>query len=187
MDTVEFHVAVRYIRTMTTPHLVWLGEHHIPQITEHLMTLSAESLRSRFRTSMSEYSLSRYIARINFEQHVVVGFMDGGVITTLVHVAPYIDGGWELAISVAEGRRGLGLATRMLECIKPIATVRGWRRLSVLYETNNTSVAKLCARAGLAKRGSGTECAGVWEPESLISEDTRTPLARSSPTQVAAT
>lgn len=171
---------------MTTPHVVWLDEHHSPQILEHLTTLSAESLRSRFRTSMSEYSLARYVARINFEQHVVVGFMDDGVITTLVHVAPYIDSGWELAISVAENYRGLGLATHMLECIKPIATAKGWRRLSVLYETNNTAVAKLCARAGLSKRGSGTECAGVWEPAPARPEDNRTPLAQKLPTQAAA-
>jgi GNAT superfamily N-acetyltransferase len=159
---------------MIIPQLIWLDQTHTPQITEHLTSLLVESLRSRFRTTIDNYGISKYVAQINFSEHVVVGFFHNSTIITLVHMAPYVDGGWELAISVAEGYRGLGLAGHILERLKPIAAEKGWRRLSVLYDANNTAVAKLCSRAGLSRRWSGTECEGVWEPDAATPEDTRT-------------
>jgi ribosomal protein S18 acetylase RimI-like enzyme len=117
---------------------------------------------------MSEYNILQYVAKIDFERDAVACFMEGDVITTLVHIAPYIgEGSWELAISVAENCRGLGLATHMLEQIKPLAATRGWKHLSVLYESNNTAVAKLCSRTGLSLRGYGSERSGVWESGAL--------------------
>lgn len=118
-------------------------------IAAHLGGLSEEDLKLRFGQTMTRAALNRYVDSINFNRDIVLGAVQDERVVALCHMAVFHEKGFpvgELGISLDEGQRGKGLASRLLALCFSEAALRKLTKLYIIYLRHNRPMAALCRK-----------------------------------------
>ncbi len=133
-----------------------LFAHERPLFAAHLKRLSTDDRRFRFATtSVTDARIDSYVAGIA-ETDIVLGWLDGEILTGAVHVA--LDGAVaEIGVSVDAEQRGRGIGADLFHRAIRWARNRGAGRLYTLCLTDNLAMTALARKAGMTvHRESGT-------------------------------
>jgi len=110
-------------------------------ILRHLLDLGAFDRRLRFCSALPDTAIAAYVARLDFEHDLVLGYREEGRLIALVHMgALRKEGETELGISVANARRGRGLGIRLTTEAFRLAGERGFTRVHVYYMDENLAM-----------------------------------------------
>ena len=119
------------------------------EIIEHLLSLSAGDRRLRFGTPTSDSAVAHYVEGIAFGQDAVFGVRDeNDALVGMTHVAQAAELA-ELGLSVAEARRGRGLAQAMFRRAALHARNRGIRELYMHCLAENAVMMHVARKAGM--------------------------------------
>jgi ribosomal protein S18 acetylase RimI-like enzyme len=110
-------------------------------IVQHLLELGAFDRRLRFCSALSDGSIIDYVARLDFEHDLVLGYREYGKLVALVHLGALRNAGeTELGISVANRLRGRGLGIRLTSEAFRLAAERGFTRVHVYFMDENLAM-----------------------------------------------
>lgn len=122
-------------------------------IVEHLRTLDTLDRVQRFHTPLDDDGIAAYATRLDMERTLVIGAIDAltGVLVGLVEVhdvADRVGDAPEAAISVAAGRRGEGIARRLLLTATSDAFRRGAPCVTFNFRPDNEALVKTIRAVG---------------------------------------
>jgi ribosomal protein S18 acetylase RimI-like enzyme len=110
-------------------------------ILQHLLELGAFDRRLRFCSALPDSSIAEYVAGLDFERDLVLGYRERDKLVALVHMgALRAAGETELGISVAHARRGRGLGLRLTSEAFRLAGERGFTHVHVYYMDENLAM-----------------------------------------------
>jgi GNAT superfamily N-acetyltransferase len=93
-----------------------------PAVLAHYRALSPADRRTRFGRFMTDEGLQRWVASIDWGGHLLWGVSATEGLLAVLHLAPIGEtGGWDAALSVAEGHRRQGWGRRLLALSQALA------------------------------------------------------------------
>jgi hypothetical protein len=131
---------------MGTEHFARLGTEHRAAVTAHMMALDKTGRELRFGTAMSDGSLAKYVAAIDFGSDIVEGAWDDNLLVGVAHLAVYREDDHrvgELGISVLTEARHRHLGQRILARTLVHARLQGLQHVNVLFLTRNRPMVRL--------------------------------------------
>lgn len=135
-----------------------------PVLLEEFHRLSPASVRARFFSSKKEMSAEevRYLTEVDFVDHVaLVAELPGAGGPRAAGVGRMVRGEApdhaEVALTVAEGQRGLGIGTALLDQLVRLAPAMGVRHLDASVLVENHDMLELYRRTGLPMRTGSEE------------------------------
>ena len=141
----------------TRPTVARLTRRDRARVLQHFVALSAEDRRTRFGSERNAEGLGRYVNRIDFEQHCVLGATATcGELVGIAHV-PIDRGVGELGISVnmRGRRRGIGLALARQALTE--AQRAGAREFRFEYSASNEAMRRIAAALDMKLTRCGSE------------------------------
>jgi GNAT superfamily N-acetyltransferase len=141
-----------------------LAPGHASAYLAHLLRLSKDDRRLRFAHPAHDKAVARAVARIDWETTALFGWVEGGVVRGVAHLAwpdaAWLEGGAEVAVSVETALQRQGVGRRLVD--EAIAEARR-RRLPVVHYVglaeNRALIALMAGFGGTAVRQGG-EIAG---------------------------
>ena len=119
------------------------------QIKNFYLAFSTEDRRKRFCCTISDDAISDYVDRLNFALHLVLGaFGDQAQLIGVAELAPGAKAR-EMAFSVREDLRSQYIGTRLLKRILCHASMRGVRKVFVMFLADNIPMRRMAIRAGM--------------------------------------
>lgn len=150
---------MRRIRILTPSE--WAG------YRAHLLRLDGEARRLRFGFPIDDEGVRAHVAGLNPVRDRVLALVRNGRVVAAAHIAAGIaDGGpegrsAELAFSVDAALRGQGIGRALLDRALLWSRNRGFRRVWVLFLSDNHAMAYLARRARMSITVEGGERVGV--------------------------
>jgi GNAT superfamily N-acetyltransferase len=126
-------------------------------VKEFYLALSADDRRKRFCCLLSDDTISRYVDRLDFMQHTILGAFNENA--QLIGVAELAHGAKEseLAFSVRPDMRCRRIGTRLMERILLHARMSGIRKVIVMFISENMPMRRLAQSVGMVVKTEGNE------------------------------
>lgn len=139
-----------------------LGAWDVGAFTAHLRRLGKDGLRDRFNGTVEEDYVTRYAMKCLRDKSVMVtGYVCGETVLGAAELHLFgRGGGAELAFSVDESVRGLGLGGKLFVRIVRAAVVVGCRFLEVTTHADNRAMSALARKHGTRLAFSHGEATG---------------------------
>ncbi len=116
---------------------------------DHLCRLDPEARRFRFGSTMSDYAVTRYVDGFDGRhRRVIAAFADAVTVIGAVEIAEVNAGEVELAFSVEQRYRRLGIGRTLLNRALITARNRRGRRALLAVQTDNLPMRRLAISAG---------------------------------------
>lgn len=138
-------------------------------IIEHLLRLDKEDAYLRFNMYISLCSIEIYFSKINWDEHVFIGFFDNenqlrGVsqlsITRDMNIA-------SLGISVEKNFQNQGIGFSLLITSVSYAKDIGFSDITIEYATKNYKILSWVKRAGFSIKRRGSEMKSIFSTSSI--------------------
>jgi len=128
-----------------------------------LLALSEQDRYSRFGRLMTDAALRQYVARIEWDESVILGAFDQRAELVGILELANIGSISEIAIAVAPEYRARGVGKALMERALLKAKVRGRDKVVLLCQRNNAPMRRLARSAGLEAAMEDGEISGSLE------------------------
>lgn len=122
----------------------------LASVREHIHSLDAESLTTRFNGLVTKKALNDYLDAINLNRDVLVGGFDAsGKLLGVAHVIVFHDGGFpvgELGVTVSEAHRNRGVAFKVICFAKQLLVEQGVTDFYIVAQHFNTAMRHLARK-----------------------------------------
>lgn len=122
-------------------------------VTDHLLRLNALDRRLRFYSAMSDSAIQAHVARLDWWQAAVFGYVVDGCIRGVAELLPerrVRPRSAEAAFSVEAGWRGKGIGGALMRRVLSAAAARSIGRVELSTEIGNLPMRRIAARHGAA-------------------------------------
>ena len=141
-----------------------LSESDTPAVRDHLRRLDEMDRYSRFFSAMSDESIDRYVARLDWSRMIAVGLYRDDALIGIAELGwehGTRSGAAEMAVTVDSAFRHRGIAGWLVNEAVRRARRSGIRRMEATWIGGNDSIAKIMRRHGAKVWLSGSHWCGV--------------------------
>lgn len=134
--------------------LRWLRPDDVGRLLEFFGSHTPETIRSRYGYLFTRLSTDRaaHLVGVDQSSDAALGVFEGDEPAPLIAIGRYClaedRASAELAFVVREDRRGLGIATALLDALREIARERGVPKLTAQIQSDNGTMLAVFRRAG---------------------------------------
>ena len=122
----------------------------VPDVSAHLLRLTAADRYLRFGVSMNDESISAYVKHADACGGATLGYSNQGRVRGIVELRPTGDRAacFELAVSVESDWRGRGCGTSLVRCALAVAATLQAESVVAMIAHTNTDMRTIAAKLG---------------------------------------